>query len=925
MHAKSWVLASALAMITSVIAEQAERPRIYFPREIKREYTNTTIAKPISSAPNGGPTTTKLSSTAKTESTNNPATDAATSKPPPLTNGPKTTWPFPDVVTSGSGLPIVTLLPTTKNSESRTTPSTSKKETPSDPATSKPPSPTNGPKTTWPFPNVVTSGSGLPIVTLLPTTKNSESRTTPSTSKKEMPSDPAIVIGPTGIVSSSNGASTIRPQPTSGGSNANLTSTGDATHTRTTSHGSKLNQISDGFNTAPTSDGSKAKTTGEGLKAKPTFDAPPTANATTPVRTTSSSDRDIFNPIGTIPSSSLAGPSTSASHSHTHKPSEPPVSMNTTDSAPTTGVVSRTSSNAKVTPSTTGPLPENSHSSQLPTSTAPLPTGFSTTTNSTTEPTTPPKNLPTTGPTTLPTTVPTTEPTSTKPHSGHHHSSSTSSHPIGGSSTTPDPAQSLPNNTATDVSMTKTPSGSPTPTILPTTNSEPPATNKTSTNPPTSEHTKVPTTGPVSVSISATDISMTNGTATAPTASQTLPLTSGSNNATGIVTGSATGSATNSQPTLTGSKAGTSSNTAAHTQTNTPSNSQTTLPTNTEPQTPASITPTTKPIVTSIRPTATVSNTDWLPTTIVIEPTTFAYTTPTTTPTGTTSQPLPSSIPKFIYPDDPNKPAPEGTVPIQIGFLFPLNYIFVSSNTVAAAQIFKFLPIALADASGIALDKLQISKLVPYNTQSTFGYVTTLAQLNYPATLVDTLQMDLWSPNSAIYNNDDPIVRNLTALINPNIDIHGNINGGGSNGGGAGGSGGSNNGGGNRGNNDAFGSGNHGDQSSKQKATTAGIAIAALGFSAMYGAAMFIVARRYKRKRQSHRRSSSVNSSPASSEMRYNGDGSPALMGGALMSHDSSTSYGAAGARDSHGSGGNSARTANISAPMATENSLGWN
>ena len=89
---------------------------------------------------------------------------------------------------------------------------------------------------------------------------------------------------------------------------------------------------------------------------------------------------------------------------------------------------------------------------------------------------------------------------------------------------------------------------------------------------------------------------------------------------------------------------------------------------------------------------------------------------------------------------------------------------------------------------------------------------------------------------------------------------------------------------------------------------------------------MFIIARRYKKKKQAHKRSSSVMSN---SEMRQAG-GSPPLMGGALLSRDFTGYGGVAGnTRDSQGSGRsggqNSARTANISAPVAAENSLGWN
>lgn len=253
--------------------------------------------------------------------------------------------------------------------------------------------------------------------------------------------------------------------------------------------------------------------------------------------------------------------------------------------------------------------------------------------------------------------------------------------------------------------------------------------------------------------------------------------------------------------------------------------------------------------------------------------------------------------------------------------------MFVASNTVAAAQIFKYLPEALANAAGIDVDKVQVAKLVPYDTRGQWGYITTLARINYPQNLVNKLQLDMSVANSLIYNNPDPIIRNLTALINPKISIFGQLTDGGSTGGSDGSS--SGNGGAppssGSGNNDAFGtSSTDNSTTSKQKATTAGIAVGAVGLGALYGGAMFIIARRYKRKKQAHRRSSSIGSSQRSSGMQYTGNGSPALMGGALMSRDMS-SYGGTGIRNSHNSGTSSARTANISAPVAAENSLGWN
>ncbi|KAG5981178.1 hypothetical protein E4U55_003211 [Claviceps digitariae] len=799
MHVKSLLLASALALASSVVAEQAEFPRIYVPRQIKRDFSNTTMTRHTSSTSHDGPTPTKAPTTTTTTTTKKGL--------------------LSDLLSSILGSPATT---------SKT-------------------SSTHGIHTPASASGSSTPGSRLPKVAIHPTSSESASRSNPPATPTHTSSDPAIVIGPTGIVSSSSHTSSTKSQHS-------------------------------------TSGGSAIKSASEGPKITP-IDATPTGNATTSAKITTTSG-GISDPAKSHHTTPLPELSRSSSKTKTSMGSTTPTSSSDGASA------SRTPIRVKETSSTSG-----THSGRI-----------STTGNSTNEPTPVPKKSETTTPTTLPTSLPSGVPTSTESHSDHHH------HHHSSSSWLPSitPTQSLPNNSTADHdhSTTSTASGSLTPTPLP-------KTNETSIISPSLSSTRPHSTGSASISISATDVPTTNGTSTTPIASQSasqspfpsmsIPIHNSNSTAK-----STSASMTNSRPTVTGSHSSHSSHTHHHHH----HHSTTTTAT--------AETSKTRPIVTSIRPTATVSDTDWLPPTIVVEATSFTFSAPTKTPTGTMSQPLPTTIPKFISPDVPNKPPPAGTVPIQIGFTFPLNYIFVSSNTVAAAQIFKFLPIALADASGIPVDKLQISELVPYNTQSTWGYVTTLAQLNYPATLVDTLQMDLWSPNSAIYNNPDCIVRNLTALINPNIDIHGNINDSGS-GGGSGGDG--YNGGGNSGNNnDAFGSGNGGDQSSKQKATTAGIAIAALGFSAMYGAAMFIVARRYKRKRQSHRRSSSMtSSSPQYSEMQYNGGASPALMGGALMSPDVSTTYDAAGTRDSHGSGGHSARTANISAPVATENSLGWN
>lgn len=242
----------------------------------------------------------------------------------------------------------------------------------------------------------------------------------------------------------------------------------------------------------------------------------------------------------------------------------------------------------------------------------------------------------------------------------------------------------------------------------------------------------------------------------------------------------------------------------------------------------------------------------------------------------------------------------------------------------AAAQLFQHLPEALAFAGGFDKSKSVMHSIVPYDTINTLGYITSQALVYHPTDQIAKLQVDVRTPSSKLYNNPQAIVYNLTAEINPAIDIIlGSLYGGASGTGGNGGpfptdTGASNN--------EPFSSGNTGDNTSgSQKAQTAGIAVGAAAVASAYGAAMFIIARRYKRKRQGHKRNSSISSN---AEMRQ--AGSPAMMGGALLSRDF-TGYGGVqgNTRHSQGSGrsggNNSARTAIISAPVAAENSLGWN
>ncbi|KAK0718118.1 hypothetical protein B0T26DRAFT_648018, partial [Lasiosphaeria miniovina] len=325
--------------------------------------------------------------------------------------------------------------------------------------------------------------------------------------------------------------------------------------------------------------------------------------------------------------------------------------------------------------------------------------------------------------------------------------------------------------------------------------------------------------------------------------------------------------------------------------------------------------------VTSVAPLTTLTNSEpWLPTTIVVDPTT-ATTGGALAPTASNS--IPPTFPGAITPDSGTVTQPIDTTVIQIGFLQGYNYPFVVDNTKAAAQLFQLLPEALTFTGKFPSDKVQVIKLIPALTGQTLGYISTLAICTYPTNMIDSLRIDIKIPSSLLYNNPDKLIYNLTQQINPAIDIiMGSLpDDGSSTPGGTPSPTGAPNGGPFDPNDSST------NQSSSQQGMTAGITVSAVFVAAAYGAVMFIIARRYKKKKQLHRRASSI-SNP--SEMEQTARGSPALMGGALLSRDFTSSYGGvAGGRDSHDSGrsgmGNSGRTKTISAPVAAGNSLGWN
>jgi hypothetical protein len=247
---------------------------------------------------------------------------------------------------------------------------------------------------------------------------------------------------------------------------------------------------------------------------------------------------------------------------------------------------------------------------------------------------------------------------------------------------------------------------------------------------------------------------------------------------------------------------------------------------------------------------------------------------------------------------------------VQFGFNKDLSWPTVATSMDWPDQIYYYTPIGVSYALAIVQDKVTPFWLGPYDTVTSLGYNTTLIKFYVPSDLVDTLNALRSAPASDLYKqpntpNDKPTydqssIKNLFSMLNIDIPLvaqqpSGSSNPGSGNGQGGGSSGGN-------------GNGNSGDggasSSSGVRGSAVGIGVGAAAGAAAYAGAMFYVARRYRKRKQLHQRSSSV---PSTS-----------------MSEAPNTGFLSGPNRISHNSG-RSNRTAMISAPVMSENSLGWN
>jgi hypothetical protein len=281
---------------------------------------------------------------------------------------------------------------------------------------------------------------------------------------------------------------------------------------------------------------------------------------------------------------------------------------------------------------------------------------------------------------------------------------------------------------------------------------------------------------------------------------------------------------------------------------------------------------------------------------------------------------IPSSMPQVIQPPGGLAPKPGNTTLIHIGFDYGLNYDFVANNADASEQIFTFLPQGIAYGLGIDLSTITMHSLQPLDTSATLGYITTLAMAFIPSEQLDALTQALNDASSPLYNNPNDSVKTLMSLIDPMVPLLATDGLDGAN----------------PGSPTATASGMGPGATANAapisdsvvlqsgvKTASAAIGVGVVAGAAAYGAAMFFIAHRYRRNKRSHRRASSVQEGAAAATAQWFG-GPGSIQQQQYMSepdprHETWFSRGSG-----HSSNMRSVREAGISAPVATDNSLGW-
>lgn len=166
------------------------------------------------------------------------------------------------------------------------------------------------------------------------------------------------------------------------------------------------------------------------------------------------------------------------------------------------------------------------------------------------------------------------------------------------------------------------------------------------------------------------------------------------------------------------------------------------------------------------------TSSDWLPDTLIIQSSASPVTGSTETASSTSADAttLPSTLPRVISPFGNDQSQPADSTLIQIGFQHPLNYPFVVSHPLSAAQIFQYLPEGLAHGLGIDSSNISMRSIEPYETSDS-TFVKSVAMAYIPTSEVNELQSQISNPNSRLYQNPTPAIKALMDLIDPTVPL----------------------------------------------------------------------------------------------------------------------------------------------------------
>ena len=163
---------------------------------------------------------------------------------------------------------------------------------------------------------------------------------------------------------------------------------------------------------------------------------------------------------------------------------------------------------------------------------------------------------------------------------------------------------------------------------------------------------------------------------------------------------------------------------------------------------------------------------------IVVAPSTNAAATTEFIPEPLPTKPLATKllptkpIPGVIEPPGGVPAQPSNTIIVQVGFLEPLQYVFVVNSKVTQDQLFDFIPPGLSYVTIVEGEEVIMHSLRAYtNTAEVYPYIPTVAFRYMPTRSIDILKSAIQAPDSPLYNNPDDSTRKIMSYINPGIPV----------------------------------------------------------------------------------------------------------------------------------------------------------